>query len=854
MLQITLLRRGTLEQVVELRHPTTMRIGRGAGNDIILRDPDKTVSRTHGQVRQETVGWVFIDNDSQNGSWVEGRRMDRVVLRDGVSVSFGDYELVCSDTTTPGAEDETRLGVSRADVDEAADDRTHVVPAGGGPVGLGPDDQTRLGSKIVPSRPPTGATPRPPAEATPRPPTVPHAHDETRPQPPPAPARRTAVDLQAETIVVPADLSAGLAATPPASAARSGAEELAETIVVPPELSAQLAAAPPLAPPQAPPRPAADELAETIVVPPELSAQLAAPPPAGPAQAKDQPPRMAPTFVTPPPAEAAETIVVPPEFAGPRASIGAGPTGTIHAGALAQPPAPRPAMPEADDATIAVPVDAEALLRDIRAHEANRLARADEQVTRLAPSPVLPPPDPAQEPPRPGEETPTVLMPGRPPTGQLAMPPRRSGEVPRPEVAPRPPTAPSIPAGPPAPPPVPAFEPPEAVWTPPATAVPPMAPPSIPAAGTQPTSARERPEPQAPWPTTPPAPAAMPPPAASVPVPPPAPAPPRVSQARAPASGSSFRPAVFIWAVAWLVLFGLIAAGVWLWASRSGSQSPAQPEAPPPAVQQDQPDAAPGAPAPPASEPVSASQGPAAPAGPPPTGQPAETPAAGAGGGPQGSASPAASPGAPAAVVSPAPSPRPAAPGGGRPASAPAESQAGTVAGIPREPGERPADYRLRVQEIERQYNAGRQALVAGRATEARDLFKVVAARAPAYKDVDGLLQDAEAAVRRQAGQELATAEKQEKAGEHEQAIASYRRAERLGAPAGEVTAAIQRVQRTLTAAGEKAFADAWQLDALGRNAEAVRLYQNAVRWLPDGHPKRAEAQQRLAVLGTRRP
>jgi tetratricopeptide (TPR) repeat protein len=177
-----------------------------------------------------------------------------------------------------------------------------------------------------------------------------------------------------------------------------------------------------------------------------------------------------------------------------------------------------------------------------------------------------------------------------------------------------------------------------------------------------------------------------------------------------------------------------------------------------------------------------------------------------------------------------------------------------TVPGIPRRADERPSDYRDRVAAIDRQYNAGRQALAAGRAAEARDLLKAVAATAPAYKDTAELLQDAEAAVGREGAAALATAEKQEQAGDYDQAIASYRRAERLGAPPDRVSAGLQRVQRATTALAEKAFADARQFDSLGRNADAVRQYQVAVRWLPEGDPRKAQAQQRLAVLGTRRP
>jgi histidinol dehydrogenase len=158
------------------------------------------------------------------------------------------------------------------------------------------------------------------------------------------------------------------------------------------------------------------------------------------------------------------------------------------------------------------------------------------------------------------------------------------------------------------------------------------------------------------------------------------------------------------------------------------------------------------------------------------------------------------------------------------------------------------------VADLERQYSAGRDALAAGRAVEARDLLRSVATAVPGYKDVDGLLADADAAVRREGASALASGEKLEQAREFEKALVAFRRAEQLGVPADQVAAATQRVQQQMRAAGEKAFADARQFDGLGRNTDAARLYQVAVRYLPEGDPRRAQARQRLEALAVRRP
>lgn len=81
------------------------RIGRSETNDITLLDPRKSVSRFHAELREESGRWVFIDLNSQNGSWnAEGQRVNRLVLEHGHEVLFGDYKLAFVDpppATTP---------------------------------------------------------------------------------------------------------------------------------------------------------------------------------------------------------------------------------------------------------------------------------------------------------------------------------------------------------------------------------------------------------------------------------------------------------------------------------------------------------------------------------------------------------------------------------------------------------------------------------------------------------------------------------------------------------------------------------------------------------------------------------
>ena len=95
--RLLVFRDGVVHRALELG-ARGLTIGRGLQNDLVLEDPDRTISRFHAEVRQETGAWVLLDLNSQNGTWVESRRIDRVELRAGVPVAIGRYSLVFDDT------------------------------------------------------------------------------------------------------------------------------------------------------------------------------------------------------------------------------------------------------------------------------------------------------------------------------------------------------------------------------------------------------------------------------------------------------------------------------------------------------------------------------------------------------------------------------------------------------------------------------------------------------------------------------------------------------------------------------------------------------------------------------------
>ena len=93
-------RRDTLERTLDLTGHD-LRIGRGAENDVVLEDADKTVSRFHAELRFENDEWILIDLNSQNGSWIDGERIQRASLAPGMTIALGHFRLVLEDPNAP---------------------------------------------------------------------------------------------------------------------------------------------------------------------------------------------------------------------------------------------------------------------------------------------------------------------------------------------------------------------------------------------------------------------------------------------------------------------------------------------------------------------------------------------------------------------------------------------------------------------------------------------------------------------------------------------------------------------------------------------------------------------------------
>ncbi len=194
MAKLDIYRGDTLDREVELGE-RNVRIGRGEQNDIVLPDPAKSVSRFHAELRFENGRYSVVDLNSQNGTWVAGRRVQQAVLEPGVPVVLGTYRVVLKVETPPPSPEPA------ADVGEA----TMIRPVSSA---VTPPESIATPTVAAPSKPappPVQAPAPPPAPAVvpppvaakapppPKPPAVeaPKAEAVAPPPPKPEPASRT---------------------------------------------------------------------------------------------------------------------------------------------------------------------------------------------------------------------------------------------------------------------------------------------------------------------------------------------------------------------------------------------------------------------------------------------------------------------------------------------------------------------------------------------------------------------------------------------------------------------------------------------------------------------------------------
>ena len=117
-----------------------VRIGRHAGNDVVLDDSLNGVSRFHAEIRPEGNSYVIVDLNSRNGVWIGGKRIkDKAALLLGVPVTVGAFELALEDDPSgtfdgPVASPRTVATVPLGDTGRSASSASSSASRSGAPV------------------------------------------------------------------------------------------------------------------------------------------------------------------------------------------------------------------------------------------------------------------------------------------------------------------------------------------------------------------------------------------------------------------------------------------------------------------------------------------------------------------------------------------------------------------------------------------------------------------------------------------------------------------------------------------------------------------------------------------------
>lgn len=81
-------------------------IGRSSQCRIVLSD--SRISREHAKIDYRNGQWLICDLRTNNGTLVDGKRIEEAVLRDGAQIQIADFAMVFEAQALPDAESETR--------------------------------------------------------------------------------------------------------------------------------------------------------------------------------------------------------------------------------------------------------------------------------------------------------------------------------------------------------------------------------------------------------------------------------------------------------------------------------------------------------------------------------------------------------------------------------------------------------------------------------------------------------------------------------------------------------------------------------------------------------------------------
>lgn len=137
-------------------------IGRSAGNDLVLADPE--VSRRHVRIVRRADGFAVEDTGSTNGTFVNGQRISHLtLLQDGDTIDLGDTVRLRFVALFEAAEP-----VAQPAPVDVAERPTQAYSPAIHPVDIPPTAQPASPSPAQPAPPPP-VQPRPPAPKQPSP-------------------------------------------------------------------------------------------------------------------------------------------------------------------------------------------------------------------------------------------------------------------------------------------------------------------------------------------------------------------------------------------------------------------------------------------------------------------------------------------------------------------------------------------------------------------------------------------------------------------------------------------------------------------------------------------------------------
>jgi len=100
---------------------TRVTIGRALGNDVRLRDPRS--SRRHCRVEPSEGGWILVDEESQNGTLLNGRRVARSPLSPGDVIRIGSASIAFAPDESTGASSPLEAGRAAASTSHETESR-----------------------------------------------------------------------------------------------------------------------------------------------------------------------------------------------------------------------------------------------------------------------------------------------------------------------------------------------------------------------------------------------------------------------------------------------------------------------------------------------------------------------------------------------------------------------------------------------------------------------------------------------------------------------------------------------------------------------------------------------------------